>query len=189
MAVDRRDAQGLPSVWLVDVQRGASTRLASTYWSGDPVWSPDGQQLAYSIADDTPPNLAIRGEQGRGPERRLTRQPAEQQYANSWTPDGRSLVYEALSGDTGWDLHLVSTTDQNAAPQRLLQTRANETTGRVSPDGRWLAYVSDESGQQQVYVAAFPSCRVRERCPWAAGRARTGVATAASFSTSPPMAV
>jgi Tol biopolymer transport system component len=156
LAVDRRDAQGLPSVWLVDVQGGASTRLPSTYWSGDPLWSPDGASLAYSIADTTPPNLVVRDARGRGTERRLTRHATEQQYANSWTPDGRAIVFAAFSNDTGWDLHMVNTAGSDAAPQRLLQTRANETAARVSPDGRWLAYESDESGRKEIYIAPFP---------------------------------
>jgi Tol biopolymer transport system component len=156
LAIDRRDAQGLPSVWLVDAERGTSDRLPSTYWSGDPLWSPDGQRLAYSIADTTPPNLVVRDAQGRGRERRLTKHQTAQQYANSWTPDGRSIVFEAFSNDTGWDLQIVSAAEGDSAPQRLLQTRANETSGRVSPDGRWLAYVSDETGRREIYVAPFP---------------------------------
>ena len=71
IAVDRRDAQGLPSVWLVDAARGTSSRLTATYWSGDPLWSPDGRTLAYSVAADSPPNLVVRGDGGQGPERRL----------------------------------------------------------------------------------------------------------------------
>jgi Tol biopolymer transport system component len=156
LAIDRRDAQGLPSVWLVDVQRGTSTRLPSTYWSGDPLWSPDGQRLAYSIADTTPPNLVVRDARGQGTERRLTRHATEQQYANSWTPDSRSIVFEAFSNDTGWDLQMVTVAEGESTAQRLLQTRANETAGRVSPDGRWLAYESDESGRKEIYIAPFP---------------------------------
>jgi Tol biopolymer transport system component len=156
LAIDRRDAQGLPSVWLVDVASGTSTRLPSTYWSGDPLWSPDGQRLAYSIADTTPPNLVVRDARGHGTERRLTRHATEQHYANSWTPDGRAIVFEAFSNDTGWDLQMVNAADAEAPTQRLLQTRAHETAGRVSPDGRWLAYESDESGRKEIYVAPFP---------------------------------
>jgi Tol biopolymer transport system component len=157
LAVDRRDAQGLPSVWLIDLARGTSARLTSTYWSGDPLWSPDGRQLAYSVAADSPPNLVIRDGGGHGAERRLTKQPTEQHYGTSFSPDGHHLVYTAITTATGLDLFMVPTTHQDTAtPQKLLQTAANETMGRVSPDGRWLAYVSDESGQRQVYVTRFP---------------------------------
>jgi Tol biopolymer transport system component len=156
VALDRRDAQGLPAVWLLDAARGTSTRLTAAYWSGDPLWSQDGRTLAYSIAADSPPNLVVRADAGHGPERRVTRQATEQHYAASFTPDGTQLVYQANTATTGADLYLVSTAADGAAPQRLLQTRANESQGRISPDGRWLAYVSDESGQQEVYLSRFP---------------------------------
>src|SRR5262245_47165578 len=156
VAVDRRDAQGLPSVWLVDTARGTSSRLTTTYWSGDPLWSPDGRILAYSVAADSPPNLVIRGDRGQGAERRLLQQPSEIQYATSFTPDGRQIIYSALTATTGSDIYAVSATDDHPTPQRLLQTSANEGQGRVSPDGRWLVYMSDESGQPEVYASRFP---------------------------------
>lgn len=156
LAIDRRDPQGLPSVWLVDTGSGASTRLTAAYWASEPLWSADGRTLAYSIAADTPPNLVIRGDNGRGPERRVTASAGEQHYANSFTPDGRTLVYHAISATTGTDLYAVSVTDDKPTPQRLLQTRANEHSGCVSPDGRWIAYVSDESGREEIYLARYP---------------------------------
>jgi Tol biopolymer transport system component len=112
--------------------------------------------LAYSVAVDSPPNLVIRADRGRGAERRLTKNGNEQQYANSFTPDGKLLVFHAITATTGTDLYVVDLTQESATPQRLLQTRANEHSGRVSPDGRWMAYVSDESGQPEVYIARFP---------------------------------
>ena len=156
LAIDRRDPQGLPSVWFIDVASGTSSRLTAAYWASDPIWSLDGQVLAYSVAVDSPPNLVIRGDRGRGAERRLTRNGNEQQYANSFSPDGRLLVFHAITATTGTDLYVVDVTEANATPQRLLQTRANEHSARVSPDGRWMAYVSDESGQPEVYIARFP---------------------------------
>jgi serine/threonine protein kinase len=154
LALDRRDAQGLSSVWVLDLARGLSSRVPAAYWSGDPLWSPDGRQLAYSIAADSPPNLAVRDHAPGGAERRLTKD-ATIQYASGWTPDGRSLVFRAYSNDTGWDLHLTPV-DGAGAPARLLQTRANESGGQVSPDGRWVAYTSDDSGRTEAYVSRFP---------------------------------
>jgi hypothetical protein len=63
---------------------------------------------------------------------------------------------QAIAATTGVDLYVVSTVDERPVPQRLLQTAANESSARVSPDGRWVAYVSDESGQGEVYVSRFP---------------------------------
>jgi eukaryotic-like serine/threonine-protein kinase len=161
LAIDRRDAQGLPSVWLLDTERGASTRLTAAYWAGDPLWSPDGRTLAYSIAVDSPPNLVLRGASTDSTEKRLTRSASDQHYATSFTPDGQQLVYHAMTAATGADLYVVGTRDEHPAPQRLLQTRANEHSARVSPDGRWLAYVSDESGQSEIYVSRFPELQGR----------------------------
>jgi Tol biopolymer transport system component/tRNA A-37 threonylcarbamoyl transferase component Bud32 len=163
LAIDRRDPQGLPSVWFVDTTTGTSTRLTAAYWASDPLWSADGRLLAYSIAVDSPPNLVIRDNQGRGAERRVTNNSAEQHYANSFTPDGRTLVYHAISPTTGTDLYVVNLAEDDSAPQRLLQTRANEHSARVSPDGRWVAYVSDESGQQEIYLARFPELQGARR--------------------------
>ncbi len=156
LAVDRLDPQGLPAVWLVDTASGAGTRLTAAYWAGDPLWSPDGQSLAYSIAVDSPPNLVLRRRGNDAPEQRLTTHASEQHYATSFTPDGRQLVYQSLSPATGLDLYLVAAGQKKAAPQRLLQTRANESLARVAPDGRWVAFVSDETGQPEVYVSRFP---------------------------------
>jgi Tol biopolymer transport system component len=156
LAIDRRDAQGLPSVWLVDAARATSTRLTAAYWAGDPLWSSDGRWLAYSIAVDSPPNLIVRDTSLKTPERRLTKSATEQHYATSFTPDGQQLVYQAISAATGIDLYAVPTTGENPVPLRLLQTSANEHSAKVSPDGRWIAYVSDESGRAEVYVSRFP---------------------------------
>lgn len=156
-AVERRDAQGVSSVWLIDLARGTSTRVPAEYWAGAPVWSPD-DQLAYSIAADSPPNLVVRGKRGADAERRLTTAPTLQ-YASSFTPDGQTVVFRAFSNDTGWDLFTVASS--GGPPQRLLQTPANESQARVSPDGRMLAYTSDDSGRIEVYLSRFPEAEGR----------------------------
>lgn len=153
-AVDRRDAQGVSSVWTIDLLQGSSTRVPAAYWSGQPVWSPDGSQLAYSIAADSPPNIVVRGSRGAGPEKRITKS-ANIEYTSALTPDGRTIVFRAFSSDTGWDL-FTAPSNGDAAPQRLLQTPANETDASVSPDGRLIAYSSDESGRTEIYVSRFP---------------------------------
>jgi serine/threonine protein kinase len=160
-SIDRRDAQGLSSVWLVDLAQGGTEQVPSAYWAGDPLWSHDGRTLAFSVAADSPPNLLIRSDGGRGAERRLTRDSAIQ-YANDFTPDGTRVLFQRFSNDTGWDLHIVGT-GEGASPQRVLQTPANEARGRISPDGRWIAYGSDESGQMEIYIARFPELQPRTR--------------------------
>jgi eukaryotic-like serine/threonine-protein kinase len=165
VAVERRDAQGVSSVWTIDLEAGATVRVPAEYWSGAPVWSRDGSMLAYSIAADSPPNIVLRGNRGTGAERRLTKSAAIQ-YPAAFTPDAQTLLYRAFSSDTGWDLFTVAV-DGNSSPQRLLQTPANETEMSLSPDGRYLAYTSDDSGRTEVYVSRFPE--MSGRMPVSAG--------------------
>lgn len=152
-AVERRDAQGLSSVWTVDLPSGATVRVPAEYWSGSPVWSADGSTLAYSIASDSPPNIVVRRERGAGPEVRVTKS-FEIQYASAFTPDARTILFRAFSNDTGWNLFTVPV--EGGQPQRLLQTPADENEMSLSPDGRLLAYTSNESGRTEVYVSRFP---------------------------------
>jgi Tol biopolymer transport system component len=152
--VDRRDAQGVSSVWAIDLQAGSSARIPADYWSGQPIWSADGSMLAYSIASDSPPNIAVRANRGAGAEKRITTS-SNIQYASAFTPDGKTIVFRAFSSDTGWDLFTVAASG-DSSPQRLLQTPANETDASLSPDGRLIAFTSDESGRTEVYVSRFP---------------------------------
>ncbi|HUQ86401.1 MAG TPA: protein kinase [Vicinamibacterales bacterium] len=152
-AVERRDAQGLSSVWTIDLESGATVRVPGEYWSGAPVWSGDGASLAYSVATDSPPNIALRRGRGTGAEQRITKA-AEIQYPGAFTPDARTLLFRAFSNDTGWDLFSVAI--DGGSPQRLLQTPADEIDMSLSPDGRFLAYSSNESGRTEIYVSRFP---------------------------------
>ena len=165
VAVERRDVQGVSSVWTIDLAAGAAVRVPAEYWSGSPVWSRDGSTLAYSIAADSPPNVVVRGERGTAAERRVTKSAAIQ-YPSGFTPDARTILYRAFSSDTGWDLFTVAA-DGGSSPQRLLQTPANENEMSLSPDGRFLAYTSDDSGRTEVYVSRFPE--MSGRVPASAG--------------------
>ena len=152
-AVERRDAQGLSSVWTIDLESGATVRVPGEYWSGAPVWSRDGTTLAYSIANDSPPNIVVRRDRGMAAERRLTTS-SEIQYPGAFTPDARTLIFRAFSNDTGWDLFTMPV--DGGSPQRLLQTPADESEMSLSPDGRLIAYTSNESGRTEIYLARFP---------------------------------
>ena len=184
-AVERRDAQGLSSVWTIDLESGATVRVPGEYWSGAPVWSHDGSVLAYSVATDSPPNIVVRRDRGAGPEQR-DHQASEIQYPGAFTPDARTLLFRAFSNDTGWDLFTVAV--DGGSPQRLLQTPADENEMSLSPDGRLLAYTSNESGRTEVYVSRFPEMSNRSRCRPAAASGRSGAAMGASSSLWRPAA-
>ena len=72
-----------------------------------------------------------------------------------WTPDGNTLVYSLMDSMTQWDIWLLPMAGARQ-PIPFLRGSSNETDGRISPDGRWIAYVSDESGAQEVYISSFP---------------------------------
>ena len=154
-AVERRDAQGVSSVWTIDVEAGATVRVPAEYWSGSPVWSGDGLVLAYSIAADSPPNIVVRDNGGTAAERRITKSPT-MHYAAGFTPDARTILFRGFSSDTGLGICFTVAADGSSPPQRLLQTPANESEMSLSRDGRFVAYTSDDSGRTEVYLSRFP---------------------------------
>jgi len=135
------------------VQR-ATSRFVTEGDNFNPVWSPDGKQLAFSSVRNAMPNLYLKPLTGNVPEERLLESPI-MCFPTSWSPDGKFLIYRTVDPQRGRDLWLLPLSGDRK-PQPLLQTKATERSGRVSPDGNWLDYVSDESGSDEVYVTQFP---------------------------------
>jgi serine/threonine-protein kinase len=164
-------------VWRLDLERGTLTRL--TFGPGRsylPVLSPDDRRVAYSCGSVSAHSLCVRAADGSGDEDVVVTRP---DYLNmsDWTPDGRALVYAVNTVDSGHDVWTVAL-DGERRPQPLLTSRFDERSPSVSPDGRWLAYSSDESGQQQIYVQAFPALGAKAQVSRAGGEqpvwSRTG---------------
>ena len=139
-------------IWIWDLTRETLTRFTfeptrETY----PVWTPDGQKIIFGSAQSGPLNLFWKPADGSGAAQRLTQSP-NLQYPTSMSPDGTRVVFreDAASQDL---MTLALTGEHRVEP--LIQTRFNELDGEISPDGRWLAYQSDESGEMQVYVRPF----------------------------------
>jgi serine/threonine-protein kinase len=125
--------------------------------NGDPIWTPDGRRLTFTSTRGRPSNLFWQPADGSGPAERLTTS-ARWQSSLAWSPDGRTLVF-ADYGTTAevWILRL----DGDRKPRPFLNGPFKEYEARLSPNGRWLAYVSDESGRGEVYVTAFPGSEGR----------------------------
>ena len=158
VVVDRLDAQtGSRDLWLFNLARGGSTRFTfGPRINQFPVWSPDGSRIAFeTIRSGGGSELHQKGLNGAAEEALETstvrKRPAD------FSPDGRYLVEEvgSLSGKTGVDIWLLPLFGDRK-PIPYLQSAANERFPRVSPNGKWLAYASDETKQQEIYVQSFP---------------------------------
>src|SRR5262249_15351725 len=137
-------------IWIWDlVTRRALTRFTfDPSVDTNPVWTPDGRRLLFSSERAGAHNLYWQAADGKGPVDRLTESP-NAQIASDITPDGtRALFYEFRS-ESG--LMLV-TLDRSHQVKPLLQTPFIERDGRISPDGRWLAYTADDSGRFEIHV-------------------------------------
>jgi serine/threonine-protein kinase len=148
---------GSPDVWVYDPQRDAMTRLtfggAMYRWE---TWSPDGQYLVFT--SDGNGIFQARGDGVSQPQALMHDRPF--QFPCSFTPDGKRLAYfEAAGNYQIWTVPLEDMGGRLKAgkPEQFLKSSFNDIAPSFSPDGRWLAYSSDESGKFEVYVRAFPS--------------------------------
>jgi Tol biopolymer transport system component len=154
------DGTGLAGVWVIDTRDGTRTRAStSTRDSYSPVWSPDGSRLAFRtgagalrVARNS--QMVIRSLGGAGLEQIVGPADDALQSPMSWSPDGRSLLYAVGPGRSTHLFSLALTGRGAGLPLALSQ--GHDETGNFSPDGRLIAYVSDESGRREVYAAAFP---------------------------------
>ena len=140
-------------IWLFDLRRRVRGRLTTI--GSSPVWSRDGTRVVFSSSQASGV-LELYQKASFGNEREeLLLKSGHSTWPHDWSPDGRFIVYTSASQKSKMDLWLLSTSDRKPIP--YLQTAFNELHGQVSPDGRWLAYTSDESGTWEIYVQSFPN--------------------------------
>jgi eukaryotic-like serine/threonine-protein kinase len=144
----------IPEVWLYELGRGVSSRFVfGGQGSFFPVWSPDGRLITYG---DVGGGIAIKAADGTSEPKMLW--PAKTNtWPLSWSPDGKLIVFRVQDPKSGGlDLWVVDA-DGSRPAHPLIATPAEEMAGEISPDGKWLAYTSNESGRREVYVVPFPN--------------------------------
>jgi serine/threonine protein kinase len=156
VAVQRLDSAGVADIWLYDLARGTPTRFTfGPSPSLGPVWSPDGNRIAFSV---------LRGNgvggpyqkpaSGVGKEEPLDQDP-QPHRVEDWSRDGRFVFAQTVNSKTGNDIWVFPQFGDRK-PYPYLNTEFRETHARLSPNGNWLAYLSDESKRPEVYVQTFP---------------------------------
>jgi serine/threonine-protein kinase len=151
-------------IWVYELARETLTRLtADPGHAMKPVWTPDGRRIAFASTrgDNATHNLYWQRADGVGDAQRLTESPYSQ-APGSWHPNGKFLAFSELNPQTGWDLMIVPVEGDEASgwrpgkPTAFLNSAFGQFHPMFSPDGRWMAYASNESGRTEVYVRPFP---------------------------------
>ncbi len=142
-------------VWIYDLERGTSTRLTTDEaLDTRPLWTPDGEQVVFNSNRDGTGGVYLRRADGTGPVEVLMTGPNNPR-AYAWGGDGQQLVL--IQGGLGnFDLAVLSLEGEPTL-EPLIQTPFGESRPAVSPDGQWIAYTSNESGQYEIYVQPFPA--------------------------------
>ncbi|HKW89854.1 MAG TPA: protein kinase [Candidatus Acidoferrales bacterium] len=150
-------------IWLFDLARSLKSEFTfgtnSSTGNMSPIWSPDSRRIAYTSIRKGKFGIYERAADGSGQEETLVEPGPDQLYPLDWAPDGRSIAYLDwhTSGTVLWMLPLGG--DRKPYPLNLLQQSQSfsfRTVARFSPDGRWIAYTSNDSGRFEVYVGPFP---------------------------------
>jgi eukaryotic-like serine/threonine-protein kinase len=154
---------GSGAIWIHDLARGITSPLTmASSGAMFPTWTPDGERLTYAHPHRTPKGsgqaIYWKRSDGTGEEEPLTPETILTAYPSSWSPDGKVLVFQRLSDKDGaccevWTL-AIDAKGKPEEPRQFLASKGGQPS--FSPDGRWLAYVSFESGVPEVYVVPFP---------------------------------
>jgi len=148
---------GMNDIWVLDLARGVRTRLTfGPVANTDPIWSPDGKWIAYTSDRNGHSNLLRKLADGSGAEELLLTDEAIT-TASDWSPDGKFLLYSRGPSGANWEIWGLPL-EGDRKPWLIVPHRDGNSSsgmGSISPDGHWLAYTSNESGSNQIYVVAF----------------------------------
>ena len=149
------DRGGNPDIYIWDLIQENRTRLTFDEGSDShPLWAPDGQRIFFGSARDGNSDIYWKAADGSGKVERFVPIPDMSNYPFSWSVDGNSLVILSRKA-SNYDISVVSMADDHQWKE-LLNDEYNEIYPHISPDGRWISYMSDETGRREVYVRPFP---------------------------------
>jgi eukaryotic-like serine/threonine-protein kinase len=158
-------------IWLLDLVRGGLTRLTLDAGTDSlSVWSPDGMRIAFSSSRKTSWDVYLKASNGSGTEDVLVETPSAE-IVQDWSRDGRFLLYYAGNAKTGIDLLALEMTGSDRKSRVVANTAFEETMAQLSPDGRWVAYMTNESGRFEIVVQPFPDPGVKWQVSTAGGAA------------------
>jgi eukaryotic-like serine/threonine-protein kinase len=166
LAVDRRDPQtGFYDLWLYDLVRGTASRLTANSRNNDsPIWSSDGSRIAFRSNREGTNNIYQKSSDGTSQQQPLDNA-ARSKRPDDWSRDGRYLIEEVNDPKTKYDIWILPLLGDRK-PFAFLQTEFNERYAKLSPDGRWLAYTSDETKRDEIYVQTFSGITSDSRGKW-----------------------
>jgi Tol biopolymer transport system component len=169
LAFDDSDPRsGKDDIWIRDLARGVNSRF--TFGAGNnigPVWSPDGARIVFASNRDGSFELMEKPATGQGEEKLLLKSDEGRVIPSDWSGDGKYIAY-SIRGKEGWDVRVLPTFGDRK-PIPVVHTTFNEVTASFSPDGRFLAYQSNESGRGEIYVQTFPDAQGKWQVSTAGG--------------------
>jgi Tol biopolymer transport system component len=169
VAIERLDTNGNGVIWLHEIERGATSRFSfDPSWNWSPIWSPDGSRIAFAAAPDGKAGIFQKPTSGATEQEPLFTGDLLG-FPNDWSSNGEWLMWSRSAPGTDsdiWGLRLSA--DRKPVP--ILQTPFFEGEPRLSPNGRWLAYTSNESGRREVYVRSFPAGDTKRLVSTSGGR-------------------
>jgi len=160
---------GTGDLWVHDFTRGLRNRLTTTEWAEfRPVWSPEERRIAFSADSHGPPTLFVIDANG-GDAVEIAPFDGNVHYPTGWTPDGETVLFTRTA--VGSATQSMTVPVSGGEPQVLVDTPSFDADAVVSPDGRWLAYVTGQTGRPEVYVRPFPGDGRSDRISVSGGRA------------------
>jgi len=141
-----------PDVWVYDIGRAVWTQLTFNGMGSVPIWTPDGRSITYIALVGGRPNLFRKAADGSGSAELLSDAPGN---PHSWSPDGRWLARASATPGVGLELLAMDAT-HTTSPFPATPEGSETGAPAISPDGRWITYVTTDSGRRQVYVRPFP---------------------------------